>query len=191
MDKAIQVIELQKADKWDDIQLTEDLEVESEITHQTDHEAKDLDVNNIAAKTDTDKLVQDEDQEWAENQYPTPHSSVLENFLANSASMPVDNLGRQYAYDTISDCDKANLCESEGVEPARLDQLDKQQKQRFYDFVQHRIPTNPQNAFRAGSWIVHRLDLPSEPVNHRELKGHQFEERFRIDIEIHIQKHRQ
>ena len=64
-----------------------------------------------------------------QNQYPTLDFSVLEALLANSASMPVDNLRRQHAYDTIADRDKADPCESEGVEPARLDQLDKQQKQ--------------------------------------------------------------
>ena len=105
--------------------------------------------------------------------------------------MPVDNLGRQHAYDTITDRDKADQCESEGVEPARLDQLDKQQKQRFYDFAQHRVPTNLQNAFTAGSRMVHRRDLPPEPVNYRELKGHPFEEWFRADMEIHIQQQRQ
>ncbi len=55
------------------------------------------------------------------NQYPTPDPSVLEVFLANSASMPVDNLGRQHADNTIAHRDKADLCESECAEPARLD----------------------------------------------------------------------
>ncbi len=105
--------------------------------------------------------------------------------------MPIDNLGRKNAYDTIADRNKEDQCESEGVEPARLDQLDKQQKQRFYDFVQHKVPTNLQNPFTAGPRIVHRRDLPPEPVNYRELKGHPFEERFRADMEIHIQQHRQ
>ena len=105
--------------------------------------------------------------------------------------MPVDNLGCQHTYNTIIDCNKADPCKSEGVEPARLDQLDKQQKQRFYDFAQHRVPTHLQNAFIAGSKMVHRRDLPPEPVNYRELKGHPFEERFRADMEIHIKQHRQ
>ena len=96
--------------------------------------------------------------------------------------MPVDNLGRQHAYDTIADRDMADQCESEGVEPARLDQLDKQQKQRFYDFAQQRVPTNLQNVFTARSRIVQKRDLPPEPVNYRELKGHSFEERFRADM---------
>ncbi len=48
--------------------------------------------------------------------------------------MPVDNLGRQDAYNTIADRNKADRCESEGVESTRLDQLDKQQKQ-IHDFA--------------------------------------------------------
>ena len=135
LDEAIQVIELPQSDELEDIQLSEDLEVESEITRQTDHEAEDLDADNISAETDTDKLAEEEDQEWAQNPYPTTDSFVLEAFLANSARMLVDNLGSQHAYNTIADRNKADQCKSEGVEPARLDQLDKQQKQRFYDFA--------------------------------------------------------
>ena len=52
-------------DKLEDIQLSEDLEVESKITRQIDHEAKDLDADNIITETNTDKLAEDEDQEWA------------------------------------------------------------------------------------------------------------------------------
>ncbi len=63
LDKAIQVIELPQADKLEDIQLSEDLEVKLEITRQTDHKAEDLDADNIAAETDTDNLAEDEDQE--------------------------------------------------------------------------------------------------------------------------------
>ncbi len=128
LDEAIQVIELPQVDKLEDIQLSEDPEVESEITPQTDHEAEDLDSDNIAAKTDADKPAEDEDQRWAKNQYPTPNLSVWEAFLANSVSMLVNNLKRQHAYNTIADRDKIDLCKSEGVEPTRLDQLDKQQK---------------------------------------------------------------
>ena len=175
----------------DDIQLSEDLEVKSEITGQRDHAAEDLDADNIAAETNTDKLTEDKDQGCVQIQYPTVDLSVLEAFLTNSASMLVDNLGRQHAYDTISDCDKADPCESEKLEPARLDQLDKQQKQKFHDFEQHIVFTNLQNAFTEGSRMVHRRDLPSEPVNHQELKGHPFEERFHEDMEINIQQHKQ
>ncbi len=39
--------------------------------------------------------------------------------------------------------------------------------------------------------MVHRQDSPPEPVNHRELKGHPFEEQFCADMEIHTQQNRQ
>ena len=186
LNEAIQVIKLLQVDKLEDIQLVEDLEVTSEITRQTDHKGEDRDADNIAAKTNTDKLAEDEDQEWAQNQYPTTDPSVLEAFLSNSASMPIDNLGRYHAYNTIADRDKADPSESEGVESARLDQLDKQQNQRFYDLAQHRVPSNLQNAFTADSRMVHEQDLQPEPVNYWELKGNPFEKQFRTDIEIHI-----
>ena len=125
MDEAIQIIELPQMDKLEDIQLNEDLEVESEITRQIDHEEKDLDANNITTETNTDKLAENKDQEWAQNQYPTPDLSVLEAFLANSSSMPIDNLVSQHVYNTIANCDKADPCKSKRVEPARIDQLDK------------------------------------------------------------------
>ncbi len=63
LDEAIQVIDPRQADQLEDIPLSEDLEVESEITRQTDHEEKDLDADNITAKTDTDELAEEEDQE--------------------------------------------------------------------------------------------------------------------------------
>ncbi len=63
LDEAIQVIELPQSDKLEDNQLSKDLEVESEITHQTDHDAKELNANNMVAKTDTNKLAEDKDQE--------------------------------------------------------------------------------------------------------------------------------
>ncbi len=125
-----------------------------------------------------------------QNQYPTRDPFVLEAFLANLVSMPVDNFGRQHVYDTIADRDKADPCESEGGEPARLDQLDKKQKQRFYDFAQQRVPTNLQNAFTAGFRMVHTRDLLLKPVKYQELKGYPFKEKFRTDIEIHIKQHR-
>ena len=105
--------------------------------------------------------------------------------------MPIYNLVPQHVYNTIANCNKADPCKSEGMEPAKIDQLDKQQTQRFYDFAQHRVPTNLQNAFTVGSKIVHRRDIPPELVNYWELKGHLFEEQFRADMVIYIQQHRQ
>ncbi len=191
LDEAIQVIELPQADKLGDIQLRKDLEVESEIPGQTNDEAEDGDADNIAHKTDTNILAEGEDQRRAQSQYPTSDPSVLEVFFANSDIMPVDNLRRHHTHNTIADRDKVDLCESEGVKPARLDQLEKQQKQKFYDFAKYRVPIYLQNAFTLGARMVDRQYLSPEPVNYRELKGHPLEKRFFSDIEIHIQKQRQ
>ena len=125
LDKAIQLIELPQMDKLEDIQLSEDLEDESEITRQIDHKIENLDANNIVAKTNTYKLAKDEDQKWVQNQYPTPDPSVLKAFLANLTSMPVHNPRYQHTYNAIANLDKADPYKSEGVKPARLDQLDK------------------------------------------------------------------
>ncbi len=62
---------LPQADKLEYIQLSENLEVKSEITGQTDDKVEDLDADNITTENDTDKLVEDKDQEYAKNQYPT------------------------------------------------------------------------------------------------------------------------
>ncbi len=59
----------------------------------------------------------------------------MEAFLANSASMPVDNLWRQHVYDIIADRNKTDPCESEEMESVILDQLDKQQKQKVFNFA--------------------------------------------------------
>ena len=51
LDEAIQVIELPQINELEDIQLSKDLEDESEITRQTDHKIEDLDAKNIVAET--------------------------------------------------------------------------------------------------------------------------------------------
>lgn len=61
LDKAIQVIKLLQKNKLEDIQLGKNLEVESKITHQTNHEEEDLHTNNVILKTDIYKLAEDED----------------------------------------------------------------------------------------------------------------------------------
>lgn len=64
---------------------------------------------------------------------------MLEAFLANLTSIPINNPGFQSAYNAIANLDKANPYKSKGMESARLDQLDQQQKQRFYNFAQYRV----------------------------------------------------
>ena len=63
LNEAIRVIELPQADELKNVQLSENLDVESEITRHADHEAENLDADKIVAKTNTDKLAEDDDQE--------------------------------------------------------------------------------------------------------------------------------
>ena len=77
------------------------------------------------------------------------------------------------------------------MESAKLDELNKTQKQRFYNFAHLKIPNNLQNAFVTGSRVIHRPDLMSEPGHYRELKYYLFEDRLYTDIVIHIQQHKQ
>ena len=54
---------------------------------------------------------------------------------------------------------------SSNIEPAILDQLEKQQNDRFYDFDQYRIHSNLQTAFIADT-KVYRQNLPSESLRY-------------------------
>ncbi len=59
--KLFKLLSLRKRTNW---KMSSLVEVESEITQKTDDEAQDLDADNIAAETDTNKLAEDKDQEW-------------------------------------------------------------------------------------------------------------------------------
>lgn len=48
--------------KLENIQLSEDLEVKSNIICQINHNIKDLNTNNIAIKTNTDKRAEDKNK---------------------------------------------------------------------------------------------------------------------------------
>lgn len=195
LDEAIEIVEVPQSEEMEDLQLGEDPEVESSsITRQADHEAENLE----ADPHEIDKQVEDEDLEWSQRQYPTPDPSVLEAFLANSVSIPVQPEGVEPSY--------PDSLESEGVgmetepeleflnedmlEPAVLDELETQQNQRFFDFRQFRVPSKIQKAFAAGVRI-HRRNLPPVPVNYRQLKGHSLEQQFRENMAEHMRQHRE
>ena len=74
------------------------------------------------------------------------------------------------------------------IEPAILDELRNQQNQRFYDFRQDRIPSRLHSAFTAGT---HRRELPTEPLNYRQLAGHRFEKEFRQSMDKQLRQHRE
>ena len=163
LNKAIEIVEVPPSKEIENIHLEEDINIKSAltVTCQINHKVENLDANNTTAETKhiTDKLVEIEEQEWAQNQYPTPDFSIFEAFLANSVSMPVTNCTPIEHQDTISYI--ANPCKSEKIEPTRLDQLFKQQNQRFYNFTQYRVLTKLQTAFVAGAKVkVHKQNLP-------------------------------
>ena len=189
LDDAIEVIEVPQSEEMEDLQLGEDLEIDStlSITPQAQHEAENL-------ENEDEKQAEKDDLEWAQQQYPSPDPSVLEGFLANSVTIPVQSEGIEALYPD-------SVIESEGVEneqeypnfsisPAILDELENQQSQRFFDFRQFRVPSKIQTAFTAGVKI-HRRNLPPEPVNYRQLKDHPFEKQFRINMEEHMRQHNQ
>ena len=64
LDEAIQIIEEPQSDELEDVQLGEDIEIESPITRQTDYEAENLDVDNIDTEAETaNKLAENEEEE--------------------------------------------------------------------------------------------------------------------------------
>ena len=189
LDKAIEIVEVPPSEEIENIYFQEDIDIELEltITRQTNYKAENLDTDDINTKNIANKLAKDKDKKWVQNQYPTLDFLVLNAVLANSVSMPVINLAPNEHQ--INICDSIDSCKSEGVELARLDQLDKQQKFRFNEFLLLRVHTKLQTAFVAGI-KVHKQDLPLEPVNYQKLKDHLFEEYFCVDMEIHMQQHR-
>lgn len=134
----------------EDIQLGEhETEMESapSISHQADHEAEDLD----DAVTDAEKQAEDDDLEWAQDQYPSPDPSIFEAFLTNSVSLPVEvadsfeyegvDLSHEnsFAFAATSASSEEKDCASskkktDFLEPAVVDQLEKQQNDRSNDF---------------------------------------------------------
>ena len=201
LDETIVHIEISESEaiKMEDIQLVEDSAVDEAtptITRQADHEDEDLDVN----PEESEEQAKDNDEQWAQQQYLTPDSTMLETFMANSIRMPIQ---RQQLDSFSADFLKSERVaannellkfvfdestSSPTIELAILHQLEKQLNDRFYDFNQHRILSKPQTAFITGT-KVHRRNLPSEPFNYRQLNGHAFEKQFRENMATHMQEH--
>ncbi len=138
LDEAIVHIKIpeSEAKKMEDIQLVEDVEVDKPtptITRQADHEDEDLDKN----LEESEQQAKDKDDQWAQQQYPAPDSTMLEIFLANSIRMPVE---RQQLGFFSADCweSEGMVTENEvlqsvfdestsssSIESAILDQLEK------------------------------------------------------------------
>ena len=241
LDEAVEVIEIPQSDDQEDIQLAEDLDFSSPITHQHDHEIENLE--------ETEQAERDE-LNWARGQYPTPDASepefarktseinafltnLVENqrmtlkqgsaessesaFIADledsADSVESEGVGSKQAYsqppnhhshshshphsqphdEPYSNLENLNL-NLENLDPEAfidlsiLNKLQNQQNERFYDFRQNRIPSRLHRAFTAGT---HRRELPSEPLNYKQLAGHQFEKEFCQSMDEQLRQHRE
>lgn len=175
MDEAIKILQVPESET-EDIHLGEDvkdMELESTITHQADHEMDNLDTDAVVNKDNLEKQAEIDDFAWAEGQYSSPDPSILGAFLANSVGLPVENLFVEPDFcksEEVKDLSHKNSSELENSfvaattrktrtlydehwsipEPVVMDQLEKQQNERFFDFSQLRVPTKIQTAFTAG-----------------------------------------
>ena len=103
---------------------------------------------------------------------------MLEIFLANSIRISVKHhqlgcfgidclefKGRAAKNKVLLSVFDENIL-SPSIEPAILDQLEKQRNDRFYDFDQYQILSKLQTAFITGI-KVNRQNLPSEPISYQ------------------------
>ena len=110
---------------------------------------------------------------WSDQAYSQPHG----HSQLHSHHEPYLDLGTSETLDPEA-----------YIEPAILDELQNQQNKRFYDFRQNKIPSRLHTAFTAGT---HRQKLPAEPLNYRQLAGHQFEKEFRQSMDEQLRQHRE
>jgi hypothetical protein len=182
LDETIEKIAIPEKENLEEIQLQaeeapeigEDIE---EIEQLRDLEDLDLDQD----------LLREEDY----SNYPTPPASENSTyFLENSEiAIPVKNIAisqQTTLLQTQEELEDKGLIDD--LEPAFLQELEKQKNERFYDFNQYRIPQVWQTSFETARYF--RNDQPIAPKNYRELKGHKFEKQFREAIEQHIYEHR-
>ena len=104
---------------------------------------------------------------WSDQAYSQPHHSHLH-------SRPHSH-GEPYIKPYSDFKTSETLNPKAFIDPSVLDKLRNQQNKRFYDFQQNRISSRLHTVFTAGT---HRQELSTEPLNYRQLAGHQFEKEF-------------
>src|SRR6266436_2742762 len=122
--------------------------------------------------------------------YPTPEPTIESSFLTwLDLTMPVRPEGVKLAANlaVLPDRIIPDLPDIPDYEPAVIDEIRRQNEDRFYDFHQHRVPQTWHTAFQEGS--SHQRDAPPPPKNFREVTGHQYEAQFRESMEGHIKEH--
>lgn len=182
LDEAIQVIEVQQDPDPDPIEEDEPLPegVGEEIGNQADQEDED-----IMDLEEEETTLEVEDK--AGTAYQTPPASV---FLANSSNLPVKSEGVDEPNLPTEETryEFPDLPDSFQIEPAILDELKRQQNERFFDFEQRRTRSKLNSAFIAGARI-HKRELPQAPRSYRELKDHPLRAQFEEDMRKHLREH--
>ena len=125
------------------------------------------DIQDINGMEDVDKkgpeLIQNDSDSAP---YPTPEPTIESSFLTwNDLAMPVRSEGVKLAANlaVLPDRITPDLPEIPEYEPAVIDEIRQQNKDRFYDFHQYRVPQTWHTAFQAGS--TYRRGAPSPPKN--------------------------
>jgi hypothetical protein len=178
LDEAIEIVELPPETDQEDLQLRADNpEPTLDLPEETPEDINDRE------EVEDDEMDIDKDPGIA---YPTPEPSV--HF--GDISLPVRPEGVKMMESAFAIHTKElipDLPTPLDIEPAVLSEIERQQNERFFDYHQYRVPQVWQTAFQAGRY--HKRDVPPEPRNYRELKGHRFEQEFRREMEKHINEH--
>jgi hypothetical protein len=185
LEEAIEGISLTPQHDQEGIQLTQDQpildgEVETGVEDLSD-QAEDVEMQ----ENEPESLPS-----WEAAMYPTPDASIC--YLQNTdISVPVSSEGVMKVDANFITADLAfgendlGLPDPPDIEPAIIQELKRQQEERFFDFYQHRVPQAWQSAFHAAVTNQHRRDLPAPPENYRQLRNHPSEKRFREAMEQH------
>jgi hypothetical protein len=181
LDEAIAKVAIPPNRDLDDVQLKED---GSDV-----EDAEDIqDINGI-------KDINEKGPEpiWNDSDsapYPIPEPTIESSFLTGiDLAMPVRSEGVKLAANLVVLPDRItpDLLEIPEYEPAVIDGIQQQNKDRFYNFHQYRVPQTWHTAFQAGS--THWRDTPSPPKNFWEVTGYRYEAQFKESMEGYIKEH--
>lgn len=184
LDEAVELVELPPETDQEDIHLRFDnQEPASDLPEETPETVNDRE------EIRDDEMDVDEDSGTTEpalkSAYPTPPPSIHHFDI----SVPVRSEGVKMMESTFAIQPDKSISDlpNPDIEPALIDEIKRQQTERFYDYHQFRVPQVWHTAFQAGRY--HKRDVPPPPKNYRELKGHRFEQQFREEMEKHINEH--
>lgn len=75
------------------------------------------------------------------------------------------------------------------IESTILNELKKQQNNKFYNFKQYHISSKLNTVFIA-NLKIYKQNLPPKPANFRQLKGYAFKKQFQKNMKSHIREYK-